>query len=322
MDLSSEALPAEAFTDFWARFIRTDFDPERPSDGLNEAQYFFSRFPDFVFPERSRAISLVFRRIDSTVVASRFQDVKILLVSLLASLAPVAPLDHLRVQGLYESIFVLFLNDSDTFEQSVQFLNHFFDRPDIDQVFDDVIFVTVVNFANYSPPAPSLWRFFCKFLTKFGEKIEGMIDFTQMESNGMLPVFTRSLIWTYRNIYQNPPETEHEEVFWQLWDSILPRYLRACRQSPPTPVISLFQSVINEVRLSIYWGLKSAKVSGVFVSDLPLRVLKALYDIDSDELIEFILSQSPCLAFSVCCEALLDLAAESHRQQLSDAVRK
>ena len=227
-----------------------------------------------------------------------FEDVSELVIKLLAALVPVASMEQLMTSGLVESIFVLFLNRPETCDDAVRFLDRFFERPDIDDVFDDLVMVTIVNLANFSPPSLPLWRFMCKFMCKFGEKIENMVDFSAVESNGMLPIFTRSLIWTLRIIYQHPPEDEsvNEEVFW-------------------APVILLFKSLMNEIRLSLYWALKTTKNKDGSSVRAP-SVWRQMFTIYQGELIEFLEQQFPCRSLEIAVEILLPVSTEEQAARL------
>lgn len=264
-------------------------------------------------------IEKCFSRVDLMLRECDFGDVDELVMKLLSALAPIAPMRLLMTSGLYESIFVLFLNKDKTHDQAVVFLDRMFDRPDIGDVFEDIVMVTVVNLANFSPPKLSLWRFMCKFMTKFGEMIEGMVDFTAVESSGMLPIFTRSLVWTYRNIYQHPPEDDgtNEECFWEMWNSILPRYYKDMDKAEPPPVILLFKGLMNEIRLSIYWGLKTTKKQdGTFASRLVKTVWHTLATIYNDKLIEFLETQYPCRSLEIAIELSLEGCTEPLAQRL------
>jgi hypothetical protein len=272
---------------------------------LSRIADFFERFPTFAFPERSIVISTAFERMNVLIHKAPFSAIKVAVIS---APAPIADLRDLGAAGLFESILVLFLHHEQTFEKSVVFLDRFFGRPDVFEVFDDVLFMTIVNFANI-PPHRQFWRFLCKFLSNFGALIEMMCDFTALESNGMLPIFTRSLIWTYRIVYQNPPET-HEECFWALWVGILARY-----HSGKLQTMALFQGLMPEVRLSLYWALKSTL--GVH-SDLTcaFHAWRMLYEIGSAQLLEFLEDQIACQALTVACNETLPFASPEHQTRL------
>jgi hypothetical protein len=294
----------EEFAAFWPLFL---------ADGpylqnLSRVADFFERFPMFDFPERSIVISTTFQRMNVLIDTAPFSLIKVTVISALAALAPVADLRDLGARGLFESILVLFLHHEQTFEKSVVFLDRFFGRPDVVELFDDVLFMTIVNFANIRP-RPQFWRFLCKFLTKFGGLIEMMCDFAAVESNGMLPIFTRSLIWTYRIVYQHPPET-HEECFWALWTEMLTKY-----HSGKLQTIGLFQGLMAEVRLSLYWALKSA--AGVNPSlTCAFHVWRVLYEIDSAQLLDLLENQTECEALTVACDATLPFASPEHQTRL------
>ncbi|OHS93270.1 hypothetical protein TRFO_11874 [Tritrichomonas foetus] len=300
-------------------------------------------------PDKDRVISILFHRIGTAISECYFGNINVLIISLLAELASVASLNHLMQPGLYESMYVLFLNNDVTCEKAVEFLDRFFDRPDIDNVLEDVIMVTIVNMANYSPPSPPFWRFMCKFMYKFGEKIEKMSDFSAVESSGLLPIFTRSLIWDYRNIYQHPPEKEHEEVFWLMWKSILTRYKEAILKNPviinlnsddkkdekseknneesddfkdKDPVIQLFYGLMNEIRLSVYFSQKSAQKEGQYLSNTPLEVLKLLYQIDGDGLMSFLESQFESEQLRITLQALNNIAEGGHKSRVEQMLSK
>ena len=264
-------------------------------------------------------IAKCFENAEQLLNTQRFEDVSELVIKLLAALVPVASMEQLMTSGLVESIFVLFLNRPETSDDAVRFLDRFFERPDIDDVFEDIVMVTVVNFANFSPPSLPLWRLMCKFMCKFGEKIENMVDFSAVESNGMLPIFTRSLIWTLRIIYQHPPEDEsvNEEVFWDLWDVTLRRYCRDMNKEEPTPVILLFKSLMNEIRLSLYWALKTTKnKDGSFASARAPSVWRQMFTIYQGELIEFLEQQFPCRSLEIAVEILLPVSTEEQAARL------
>lgn len=291
--------------------VKEGGDCANPCHLIPEAVALLEEDPQEVTKLGKEIFDVLFKRFDGIIKGNPFENVCELVISLLAALAPVAPMENLMVQGLFESIFVVFLNNQKTFEGAVKFIDRFFDRSDIDTVFEDVLMVTVVNLANFSPPRISLWRFLCKFMAKFGEEIENLVDFSSVESNGMMPIFTRSLIWTYRNIYQNPPEKDHEEVFWKLWESILPRYLRSMKNEQD-PVILLFKGLMNEIRLSIYWAMQTTTRE----METPKFVLKTLYEIDGDTFLSFLSKQFPCPALDVTVKELITIASPEHRSQL------
>lgn len=316
---------------FWNKFLKDGIHPAAPDDGLREALDYLQHNDANTIPSKDTAISILFHRIGTAISECYFGDINVLIISLLSELAPISSINHFMQPGLYDSIFVLFLNDDATFEKSVEFLNKFYDRPDIDSVFDDLIMVTIVNLANYSPPKQPLWRFMCKFFTKFGEKIESMCDFKALESNGMMPIFTRSLIWDYRNVYQNPPIKEHEESFWILWKSILSRYKKALDnndvdknmneeedeiQDQVKPVIALFQGIMNEVRLSIYYALLSAQKENKYITNTPLDVWKLLHEINTNELISFLEAQIENDALKVALQASLLFVENENRSRI------
>lgn len=296
--------------EFWNELVEQGGDCPNPCDLIPRAIELMEMYPQELVNEE-RVFDVLFKRFDGIIKQNTFDDISELVISLLAALSPIAPMKKLMVQGLFESIFVIFLNNPRTVEGAVKFLDRFFDRSDIDTVFEDVLMVTVINLANFSPPRVSLWRFLCKFMTKFGERIENLVDFTSVESSGMLPIFTRSLIWTYRNIYQNPPESCHEESFWSLWNSILPRYLLSVSDNS-APVTLLFKGLMNEIRLSIYWAMKTASGD----SSTPKSVLRVLYEIDKNEMIEFLRRQFPCPSLESTVSALTEIATPEHQEIL------
>lgn len=318
--------------DFWNKLLEEGIHPASPDDGLRESLDYMQKYSSESIPSKDTVISILFNRIEKTITECFFGDINLLIISLLSELASVSSMNHFMQPGLFESIFVLFMNDDATFEKSVEFLDKFFDRPDIHSVFEDLIMVAIVNLANYSPPKPSLWRFMCKFMTKFGETIENMCDFTALESNGLMPIFTRSLIWDYRNIYQNPPDKKHEESFWLMWKSILTRYKDAVYNNDEDknknedeedeegprekPVISLFKGLLNEIRLSIYYGLSSAHENGKYVSNTPLEVWKLLHEINEDELISFLETQIENDALKVALNASLLYVDDKNRSRV------
>ena len=318
--------------DFWNKFLEDGIHPKSPDDGLRESLDYLQNYPIDSIPSKDTVFSILFHRIEKTITECFFGDINLLIISLLSELAPISSINHFMQPGLYESIYVLFMNDDITFEKSVEFLDKFFDRADIDSVFEDLIMVTIVNLANYSPPKPQLWRFMCKFMTKFGEKIENMCDFTALESNGLLPIFTRSLVWDYRNIYQNPPDKKHEEVFWLMWKSILTRYKEALYNNNDDnnnkneeeeddrprvkPVIALFQGLLNEIRLSIYYSLSSAQENNKYISNTPLEVWKLLHEINKDELISFLETQIENDALKVALQASLLFVDDENRVRI------
>lgn len=147
---------------FWNKFLKDGIHPAAPDDGLREALDYLQHNDANTIPSKDTAISILFHRIGTAISECYFGDINVLIISLLSELAPISSINHFMQPGLYDSIFVLFLNDDATFEKSVEFLNKFYDRADIDSVFDDLIMVTIVNLANYSPPKQPLWRFMCK----------------------------------------------------------------------------------------------------------------------------------------------------------------
>lgn len=321
---------------FWTKFLEQGIHSDHSNDDLQDAlSYLQTHSPDSI-PSKERAVSLLFHRINSSLSENYFGDINLLIISLLSELAPFASLSHFQQPGLYESIFVLFMNDPKTFDKSIEFLEKFYDRDDIHLVFDDFLMITIINLSNFSPPKPQLWRFMCKYFAKFGEQIEEMCDFKALDSNGLLPIFTRSLIWTYRNIYQNPPDKTHEEDFWQLWKNILFRYKKAIfdlnsfksiQQDPndahykeindiKRPVMGLFEGLMNEIRLSIYFGLHSALENGNYVSETPLEVWKLLHEIDCQELISFLESQLENDALHVALKASLQFCGDEYRDRV------
>jgi hypothetical protein len=292
---------------FWDAFLTEP--PNHPTDGLIETAAFFERFPTLDFPERAAVIAQAFARINSTIATLPFPEVRSLVIAVLGSLSPVAPIANFMATGLLESIVVLFLRTPETFEQSVVFLDRFFGRPDVDAVLDDVVFLMIVNFVNFTPPKLSFWRFLCRFLTRFGAKIELMCDFRATDTRGMLPIFTRSLIWTYRIVYQNPPDAD-EPCFWELWNSILPRYRHDVQAFEGSPVILMFKGIIHEIRLSLYWALQSTQ------SPASRDVWKCLYDIAPSALVEFLEAQMESPALAAACTATLEIASQPEKERL------
>ena len=319
-------------SDFWSDFLKVGIHPQKPDDGLKEALEFLNNNSLDEVPSKDQIISILFHRIDKTLNECYFGDVNELVISLLSKLAKISSINHLMQPGLYESIFVLFLNDEKTFDAAVDFLNGFFDRDDIENRLEDVIMVTIINLANYSPPKLPLWRFMCRFMERFGGNIESMCDFKAVESNGLLPIFTRSLIWNYRNIYQHPPEKQHEEMFWKLWKSILTRYKEASMNIKDSdedkpPVIQLFFGLMNEIRLSIYFSLTSALKSKngdklEFVSETPLEVWKLLFEINTEEMIVFLESQFENDALRIALQASLSFINDDYKERINNMLSK
>jgi hypothetical protein len=124
----------------------------------------------------------------------------------------------------------------------------------------------------------------------------------------MLPIFTRSLIWTYRIVYQNPPESD-EPSYWTLWAGALARYVRDL-QLPNSPVTLLFGGILSEVRLSLYWALQWTH------SPLSREVWRCLYEADREGIIEFIEGQSEGPAREAACAATVEVASEADRERL------
>lgn len=283
--------PLEAFCKFWEELLNESFRTKTPNAKLLTAAYFFDHYPNAELEDKPTLISILIERINKTVVQCDFHCIKIPVIKLLKSIAQFAPLSHLLSPGLLDSILVLFMTNEETHELSVLFLDKFFDRDDIPQILPDIVMNLILLLANFSPPSKSLWRFMCKLFCKYGEEIEQLCDFNVVESSGMLPLFTRNLIWDYRIIYQHPPESNHEPIFWMMWRNILERYYFASQQSnsdEPAPVIKCFQQIMNEVRLSIYFALKSATIDGKFIDETPMQVWTLLYNIDQKALISFL----------------------------------
>jgi hypothetical protein len=285
----------------WSAFLNED--PESPIAYFTEIATFFELHPTTDFPEKSAVISQIFSRIDIAITTLPFSEIGCLIISVLSSLASIAPLSHFMAKGLLESVVVLFLNTTSTFEESVRFLDRFFARADADSILEDVVFVMIVNFVNFAPPKPPFWKFLCHFLTRFGATIELMCDLRATDAQGMLPIFTRSLIWTYRIVYQNPPEID-EPCFWELWDSVLTRYRHDIQFFEGSPVILMFKGIFTEIRLSLYWALQWTE------SSLSRNVWKCLYEISPDEMIEFLEEQEKGPALEAACIATLSFASE------------
>ena len=84
------------------------------------------------------------------------------------------------------------------------------------------------------------------------------------------------------------------------------------------PVIALFQGLMNEVRLSIYFGLSSTQKDGKYISDTPLEVWKLLHEIDKDELISFLETQIANDALKVALQASLLFVDDENRGRVQN----
>ena len=281
----------EEIDKFWDKVIRESL---HPTDVIGDLKYcldIFQKYPQINIKNKEQVISIIFRRIENIILDYNFGEINVLVISLLSELANISPINHFLIPGLIESIFVLFLQDDVTFEKSVLFLERLFSRKDIIYIFEDIIMVTVINLANYTTPNILLWRFICKFLLRFSSEIEPMIDYKSLEPNGVIPIFTRSYIFIYKNIYQNPPENVHEECFWELWKSVLTRYKAS--QDHNDPVFLFFKDLLNEIRLSIYIAFPSSfdNLNNSYFSDTSLHVWELLFLISPNEMISFLESQ-------------------------------
>ncbi|KAH0788831.1 hypothetical protein GPJ56_007513 [Histomonas meleagridis] len=302
-------MESKQISEFWQKVLEESLKPTEPIKDLKLFHEILKNHPNEEIPEKDRIISIIFRRIEMAIVDIDFGKINQLVMSLLVDLAPISSMNHLMSPGLLESVLVLFLQNDDTFDDAVLFLDRFFSREDVKAIFSDIIMATILNLANFSPPKPPLWRFICKFLAQYSEEIEKMIDYNSLESSGLIPIFTRSYIWVYKNIYQNPPEN-HEEVFWELWNSVLPRYASAiANNNEKSPVVLFFHDLLKEIRLSIYYALKSARKNGKFVSQLPKKVWKTLLDIDTEEMVSFLEMQFESEELEIAIELTKEIAA-------------
>lgn len=74
---------------------------------------------------------------------------------------------------------------------------------------------------------------------------------TSVEFNPNLAIIPQQFIWSFRGVYQHPPENEHEDCFWFLWEVIL----KSFKEKQSTQ--KLLQPLLNEITLSIFWGLQT-----------------------------------------------------------------
>lgn len=276
-------------TKFWDKVLREGLHPLDPLGDLSRAADLLSSTPRSPIRDEARVVSLLFRRLEQTVLDYDFGSVNTLVISLLCALAPFARIEHFLTPGLVESVFVLFLPDAATFDLSVAFLERLFARADIGRIFERLVMATVVNLANFTAPRAPLWRFLCRFLRRFSPEIEEMIDFDALEPSGLIPVFTRSYIFVIKSVYANPPAARHEECFWELWDAVLARY--AAAPAPDAPVVRLFGDLLAEIRISLFLALPSAfdAAAGEFASataPAAWRRMRALAPAAADALAE------------------------------------
>lgn len=337
-------LDQKLFGSFWDQFISkgVDIEDDNPCHNFYVLAYFFSIFPEDSYSKRNDIIEICFNRINK--VVSQFFSVEIYkaVITLLASLASISPMSYFLEDGVFESIFITFLNHDETFDQALLFLSKLFQRPDIDSYIDHFIYVLIVVLPNFSPPKPQLWRFICWFLGRFGAEIEEMITFDNLDENGQFPIFIRSLFWCYRQIYQNPPENVNEPDYWNLFNSLLSRYDKALQEqklkhpneaifqimfensfdaSDDTKfykewpnVLKLVTPMIPDIRLSIFWSLKSSLLSdGSFYSHVPLQVLDLIRHIDSQGLLNFSKMQLINEALYVTISNLIILIEDQER---------
>lgn len=280
-------LQKEHFSRFFINFVQEGMNCGDPLGSIRIINFFIEKYGE-PFEISNSWCYILIRLVCKVITIYDFHQIKIDVIKLLVNISPFCPNRCVLEPGLFDSIMVLFLNDQETQDYSLDFLTCFFNRDDSIDVIPDIIMSLIVALPNYSPPIHKLWKFLCFFFRKFLVRISEMCDFDSIEPNGLMPVFTRSLLWDLRMIYQNPPETNHEECFWLLWDTVL----KECLVSPPD---SQFQKMccffMNELRLSILWSLKSSVSDNESIPDCVKSVWKSLISLYPSEILQMIDTQ-------------------------------
>ena len=309
-------IPQERFDEFWCSFLKDGIHPQNYAQGLDIISYYFEHY-HFIknIDSMDQVFSILFYRIEKTVVEYNFEEINQSVIKTLAAVAPIAPLRCFLSPSLFDSITSIFMNHDDTFESSVIFLSRFFHRKDAKEALYQLVLNLIIVLSNYSPPKHSLWRFLCFFFANFSETIEEMCDFDALEKGGVLPIFTRSLIWTIRLVIQHPPETEDEPLFWDFCKDVLTRYINAKDQK--AQVRRLYDHIFNELRLAICCGIKSAISNDwKLINKTALDVFKLLITVNENEMIE-----SFNLLFGEILEVTLSFCLISENQKVIDAAK-
>lgn len=305
-------IPKERFTPFWTTFLKEGIRTDDFSKGFYVISYYFEHYSSVESIAGVESLfSIMFYRIEKSVVEYDFKIIEEPIIKTLASVAQYAPLRCFLSPGLFDSIISLFMNHEESFETSVLFLWRFFHREDASECIDSVVMNLIVCLTNYSPPKPSLWRFLCFFFAKFSAQIEGMCDFDALEEGGLMPIFTRSLIWTVRLVVQHPPEESNEPLFWEMMSDVMIRYSKADSKQP---VRRMYDHIFNEVRLAILYSLKTAIAEDHTLIDRnALTTFRVLVSIDEEEVIN-----SFSIMFGEMIDAILSFSLLSENQCVID----
>lgn len=274
-------IPHEKFTKFWEKFIAEGIRLSNFNSGLFVVAYFFENYQGLPIGSSTtyeNVYPVLFYRIEKSVTEYPFEEIQLSIIEVLTSVAPYAPMRYFLSPGLLDSILSIYMNRELTFEISVTFLNRFFHRDDIVNVLEDIIMNFIIILANFSPPQPSLWHFLCFFLGKYSEIIAPMCDFDSMEENGLMPIFTRSLIWVIRLVVQHPPENAHQPDFWEFCFRVVKKYFEVEQDDP---FRRLYFHIWNELRLAICFGITSAIVDSKIEKKV-VQTLEYLVKIDAE----------------------------------------
>ena len=306
------------FNDFWNNFIKEGIHPQNFIEGLFVISYYFEHYQNIDNNDinMDRIYSIIFYRIEKSVVEYDFDEIKEIIINCLASIASYAPLRCFLSPSLFDSITSLFMNHEETFESSVLFLWRFFHRNDAKEVLDDLIMNFIIVLSNYSPPKHSFWRFLCFFFATYSEQIENMCDFDAIEKGGVLPIFTRSLIWTIRIVVQHPPEKDDEPLFWDFCYDVLKRYNEA--KDNKAQVRRLYDHIMQEIRLAICCALQVSldKETMHLINKKALETFNLLAIINEKEIIE-----SFPMLFGDILDITLSFCLLTTNQKLIDAAK-
>ena len=302
-DLLDITINYDRFAEFWNKFFEEGIHPTNFNHGLFIVAYFLNHYPKMpVTPniQCENIYPIIFYRIEKCVIEYPFEEIQYSIITVLTALAPIAPLRNFLSPGLFDSVLAIFMNRDETFEISVQFLDRMFHRSDSEELLDNVIMNLIILLANYSPPKKSLWHFLCFFLKRFSYIIAPMCDFDSLEENGLMPIFTRSLIWTIRLVVQNPPE-QHSTDFWEFCCDTLQRYKAAEKGDN---FRRLYDHIWNEMRLSILYSFHSAVVD-FKIEKIVVETLNLLMDLGEEDVfttIQMIPDVTSIVSVGICCE--------------------
>lgn len=306
-DNNKVKISKDRFSKFWDTFFTERLNPKNHFEGFYVIKYFLTYYKvsDIENEMRDSLFSILFDRFGKTVLEYNIDIYKVNFIKLLNVIATISPILLFKQPGFMDSMVVIFLRDAEVSEGVINFFYSFFSRDDIYDILEDLLFSFIIPLSNYSPPSRELWRFLCFFFMKYSKFIEGCVDFDIVNSDGTLPIFTMALFNNIRSIQQLPPEIDHEQIFWDMWDVVFNRYL-----SNDKTVAKLYDGLINETIISIYFSLKSAiNFKDMMINKTAFNVIRLLLIVKEENSLssfKLLFGEILDIAISVCLLASLD----------------